>query len=528
VTGAGGGHPLVLSAEQMRAADKAAAAELGVPSLLLMENAGRGVAELVVRALGAAAAPAPAGPVVVVCGGGANGGDGFVAARHLLQRGVAVRVLACAARDRVTGDAAVALNALERTGGAPVEDASAWTEPAAFAARLAGAAAVVDAIFGIGFHGEITGVPAAALAAMNAAPGLKVALDIPSGLDADSGQARGPVFRADITATAGARKLGLVVDADAPVGRVEVIDLGVPIAPPDGQGPLAHWLEGRALWPHVPRRGRSAHKWSAGHLLVVAGSAGKTGAALLAGRAALRAGVGLVTLASTAAGQSALDAKVVEMMTARYADGDDADPQRSAPIIAALAARMGAVAIGPGIPTGPNMRGVVRELVSRLPVPMVVDADALNFLGVDIVRVLSVAQAPRILTPHPGEMSRLVGRTTAEVQADRLGMARLLATRARTIVVLKGARTIVAAPDGTAYINPTASGALATAGTGDVLTGLIGALLAQGMKPLEAAQAGVFVHGAAGEDVARTVGEGLVAGDLPDAVAGVLARAFPS
>jgi ADP-dependent NAD(P)H-hydrate dehydratase / NAD(P)H-hydrate epimerase len=521
--GGGPRHPLVLSAAQMRAADAGATERLGIPSLLLMENAGRGVADLVLRA-----APARRGPVVVVAGAGANGGDGFVVARHLARRGVPVRVLLAAPRARVAGDAAVMLSALEGLGDIVVEDGSGWADAAAWEPVLAGAAVVVDAIFGIGVRDEITGVPAAAIVAMNAAPGLKVAVDIPSGLDADTGHTHGVVFRADVTATMGARKLGQVLDADVPVGRLEVIDLGAPLSPPAASGPFVHWLDAEAIWPTMPHRGRSAHKGSAGHLLVVAGSGGKTGAGLLAGRAALRAGVGLVTVASTAAGQAALDAKVLEVMTARYCEGEDADPRQSAPIIAALAARMKAVAIGPGIPTGPHMRSVVRELVSRLPIPMVIDADALNALGADVVRVLSVAQAPRILTPHPGEMSRLVGRTTAEVQADRLGIARQLATRARTVVVLKGARTIVVGPDGTAFVNPTACGALATAGSGDVLTGVIGALLAQGMAPLEAAQAAVFVHGAAGEELATRVGDGLIAGDLPDEIALLVAKRRPS
>jgi hydroxyethylthiazole kinase-like uncharacterized protein yjeF len=433
-------------------------------------------------------------------------------------------VLLCAPRERVAADAAVALAALERLGGVQVEDGSTTADEGAWRGRVAGAHVVIDALFGIGLRDEIQGIPAAAIAAMNAVGGRKLAVDIPSGLDADTGRSRGPVFRADLTATMGARKLGLVLDAASPVGRVEVIDLGVPMSPPPDQGPFCHWVDGDAVWPQIPRRGLTAHKASAGHLLVVAGSAGKTGAALLAGRAALRTGVGLVTLASTAAGQTALDAKVVEMMTARYADGDDADPRTSASLIAALAARMGALAIGPGIPTGSNMRGVVRELVSRLPVPMVVDADALNFLGLDVVRVLSVAQAPRILTPHPGEMARLVGKSTAEVQADRLGFARQLATRTNAVVVLKGARTVIVAGDGTAFVNPTACGALATAGSGDVLTGLIGSLLAQGMAPLAAAIAGVYAHGTAGEELAAVIGEGMIAGDLPDAIGQLLAR----
>jgi NAD(P)H-hydrate epimerase len=511
-------HPLVLSAEQMRAADRAAAEGLGIPSLLLMENAGRGVAELVLRE-----APRPSGGVAVVCGAGANGGDGFVVARHLAARGVPVRVLTTAPRARAAGDAAVMLAALDRTGSVSVEDCSAVGEAASWRERLGGAAVVVDAVFGIGLRDAVSGVPAAALEAMNAAPGLKVAVDIPSGLDADSGRARGVCFRADVTATMGARKLGLVLSAEAPVGRVEVVDLGAPMRPPAALGPFCHWLDGGAIWRSFPRKGAASHKGSAGHLLAVAGSAGKTGAALLVGRAALRGGVGLCTVASTGPGQTALDAKVLEVMTARYCDGDDADA-KSAGVIAALAARMNAVAIGPGIPTGTNMRSVVRELVSRLPVPVVVDADALNSLGADAARVLVVAPSPRILTPHPGEMGRLVGKTTADVQADRLGAARQLATRTRAIVALKGARTIVAAPDGTAFINPTACGALATAGSGDVLTGLVGALLAKGMQPLDAALAAVFIHGAAGEELAADIGEGMMAGDLPDAIARLVTR----
>jgi hydroxyethylthiazole kinase-like uncharacterized protein yjeF len=506
-------HPLVLTAEQMRGADRGAVEALGVPSLLLMENAGRGVAELVVSR-------GAAGAVAVVCGAGANGGDGFVIARHLARRGVAARVLLCAPRARIGGDAAIMLAALERAGGV-VEDGSVWDE-ARWRLALVDSAVVVDAIFGIGLRDSVTGAPAAALAAMNATPAHKVAVDIPSGLDADTGRVRGVAFRADVTATMGARKLGLVLDADVPVGAIEVIDLGVPIVPPADAGPLARWLDGGVVRAELPRRGATAHKGSAGHLLVIAGSAGKTGAAVLAGRAALRGGVGLVTVASTAAGQAALDSKVVEIMTERYTDTDDADARASANTLAALAGKMRAVAIGPGIPTGPGMRAVVRDLVARLTVPMVVDADALNMMGMDVGRVLSNVAGPRILTPHPGEMGRLVGKTTAEVQEDRLGVARALAMRTRSVVVLKGARTLVAAPDGTVFVNPTACGALGTAGSGDVLTGLIGGLVAQGMTPLAAACAGVFIHGAAGERVAARMGSGLTSGDLPDAIADVI------
>ena len=229
--------PPLLTAAEMRAADTAATSRLGVPSMILMENAGRGIADVVRRELeGAGGAPPGAGDVAIVCGAGTNGGDGFVAARHLARAGVAVRVALTAPPVKVGGDAAVMRVALERMGGVPIADGSGWTGEAAWREWLAGAGVVVDAIFGTGFRGAITGVPAAALAAMNAARARKLAVDVPSGLDADTGRATGPVFRADVTATMGACKVGLYVDADAPVGRVEVVELGVPILTDDGRG----------------------------------------------------------------------------------------------------------------------------------------------------------------------------------------------------------------------------------------------------------------------------------------------------
>jgi hydroxyethylthiazole kinase-like uncharacterized protein yjeF len=522
--------PLLLTAAEMRAADLAVARVLGVTTLRLMESAGMGVAAVVRRELGAAA-----GGVVIVCGGGSNGGDGFVAARHLAMGGVAVRVLLAAPRSKIKGDAAAALAALEAGGGVTVEEAGDSTDAADWRARLGGAAApvgavdapvdaVVDAIFGTGFRGEVQGAPAAAIAAMNAAPGRKIAVDIPSGLDADSGRAAGIVFRADVTATMGARKLGLVVDASAPVGRIEIVDLGAPVDGTLAPSARCRLLAARGISARLPRRSADAHKGSSGHLLVVAGSAGKTGAAFLVGTAALRSGAGLVTIASTAAGQSALDAKAIELMTARYSDGEDPAPEPATAALISMAARAQAVALGPGIPTGAGMRDVVRALAARLPLPMVIDADALNALGTDAPKILTGAPAPRILTPHPGEMGRLCGISIADVQSDRLAHARALAAATGAIVVLKGARTVIAAPDGQAFVSPIACSALATAGSGDVLTGVTGALLARRVAPLAAAQVAVYVHGSAGEELAARLGDGVVAGDLPLAIAGVMVR----
>jgi NAD(P)H-hydrate epimerase len=520
----------VLTAEQMRAVDRAATADFGVPTLLLMENAGRGVAEVVARELGGRVAGRR---VRVVCGAGSNGGDGFVVARHLALAGADVRVLLAAPREKIEGaggDAAIMLRALDALGVVAVMAGAAWADAGDWGEPLAGADAIVDALFGTGLRSgtagvpaaEVTGVPAAAIAAMNAAAGLKIAVDIPSGVEADTGRICGVAFRAGVTATMGAPKLGFVVDADAPAGRVEVVSLGVPIRPPASLGPYCHAVDVEATLAGVPRRGPSGHKGTAGHLLIVAGSAGKTGAAWLSARAAMRAGVGLCTVASTAAGQAALDAKAIEIMTARYSDGDDADAS-SAARLNALAAPMRALAIGPGIPTGPGMRALVEEMVAKLPLPMVVDADALNLLAPHAARALSAAAAPRVLTPHPGEMARLLGIPTAEVQRTRVASARKLAAGTRAIVVLKGARTLIARPDGTVFINPTANPALGTAGAGDVLTGVVGALLAQGMDAFEAARLGVLVHGLAGDRASAAIGGlGMVAGDLPDAIAAVM------
>jgi NAD(P)H-hydrate epimerase len=324
------------------------------------------------------------------------------------------------------------------------------------------------------------------------------------------------------------RKLGLVLDPDAPVGRVEIVDLGVSPAAAlqatQAEGPICHWLENEEVAAMLPRRGPSGHKGTAGHVLIIAGSAGKTGAALLAARAALRAGAGLATMATTAAGQAALDAKSISEMTACYADGDDADPDSYARILE-LAGHMKAVAMGPGIPTGPGMTDLVRRLVAELSLPLVVDADALNLLGQDAAQIASFAPAARIFTPHPGEMARLCGLPIAEIAKDRLGHARQLAKQSRAVVILKGARTVIAMPDGTAFINPAANPSLGTAGSGDVLTGVIASLLAQGLPPADAACAGVFVHGQSADVAIAALGShNLMASDLPDAIARTLEK----
>lgn len=523
--------PIVLTTEQMRRFDHEATERTGLPSLILMENAGRGVADAIRRRWTSAPGRRPV--VAILCGGGNNGGDGFVVARQLSSSAgsagsAEIRVALAAPRARIAGDAATMLRALDGLPGVTVMDLSGATDPAAWRAVLTGADVAVDALLGTGLRDDVRGPFAAAIAALNTgrAP-LTVAVDIPSGLDADTGRPHGDAVRADLTVTMGARKIGLVTEPAAAeaTGTLEVVELGIPLVVGDVTPPRTFLVDEAGVRDRLPARTATAYKGDSGHLVAVAGSAGKTGAACLLAEAAMRAGAGLVTVASTAAGQAALDAKVLEVMTARFADGDDADAGSFAALTALLARpHVRAMALGPGIPTGPAMRALVARLSAEVNVPMVIDADGLNMLGTGAAETLAGAAAPRVVTPHPGEMARLLGRSTAEVQSDRLGCARTFAAGSRAVVVLKGPRTLIVAPDGEAFVNPAVEPALGTAGTGDVLTGVLGALLAQGHAPLDAAIVATFWHGLAGSRARQTYGApGVIAGDLLPAIAAVRA-----
>lgn len=514
---------LVLTAAQARASDDFVINKLGLPGLLLMENAGRGVVWALRRALQSRDKDVRGCRVAVVCGAGQNAGDGFVIARHLHLMGAQVQVYLALPPNKLAGDARITFQVLQAMGDVPLQDLSAVNDANAWNGALNDHDVIVDAVFGTGLRADVSGVPAVAMAACNASAALRVAVDVPTGLDADSGQVRGVAFEADVTATMAAYKLGLLLQPDAPVGEVHVVGLGAPVHAPAATGPYAHWIDEALCKPLLPQHAQAAHKGSRGHLLLLAGSQGKTGAAALSARAAMRAGAGMATVATTGAAQAALDAKLWEVMSAAYSASDDADPGSEA-AVHTLAQRCKAVALGPGVPTGPQMQTLVRRLSVQMALPMVVDADGLNHWGADVAQLKNAA-GPRVLTPHPAEMGRLLGQSTEQVQADRLQAVRKLAAISGAVAVLKGARTLVAQPDGTVFINPAASPALATAGSGDVLTGIIGALLAQGLSAIDAAVCGVFVHGQAAQDAcARLALVHLVASDLPDAVARVLHR----
>jgi hydroxyethylthiazole kinase-like uncharacterized protein yjeF len=499
----------------MRGVDQRAIRELGIPGATLMENAGRGAARVIQASLPDLGVPRRGARVVVVCGKGGNGGDGFVVARWLKRAGHRVEVFLVASPTEVRGDAALKLREMERRGlrARPVEDDE------MLARALSATHLVVDAMLGTGARGAPEPRVAAAIARINASGRPVVALDVPSGVSADGAAGENPAVRAVLTPTFAALKRGLVAGAGvALAGRVAVVDIGVP---PDAiaRGVATFVLEASDVAPHFPARPRDSHKGSYGHLLVVAGSVGKTGAAALAARGAMRAGAGLVTVATAASAQPVVASAVLEAMTERLPEtpaGTLASAAREA--LLELAERRDAVTLGPGLGLEEDTQALARALVFEVARPMVVDADALTALAGHLDRLRGVP-APRCLTPHPGEMARMLGVTTAEVQRDRVATVRQFATAWQTAVVLKGATSVVGVPDGTVLLNPTGNPGMATGGTGDVLSGVLGALLARGLAPAAALAAAVYLHGLAGDVAAERVGqESLVAGDVIEAL----------
>ncbi len=505
----------LVTAEQMRALD-GRTIELGTPSIELMERAGKGVADGIHRRFAAACRRG----VLVVAGAGNNGGDGFVIARLLARRGYRVRVALLAPRSRLTPDAAANLERWTRRRGRILDLAG--REPEGVAQEVADAVAssgvVVDAVFGIGLSRAVEGASAAALEAVNARivrrgrPPRVVAVDVPSGLDADRGEPLGVAVRADVTYMLGAAKLGLFLPVARPwTGDLEVVDIGLAPQAVTEQEPLAEASTARRMRALLPDRPAASHKGTHGHLLLVAGAPGTSGAAALAARAALRTGAGLVTVACPPEVQALVAGALPEVMTTVF-EGFSPD---------AWSERMAgkkAIVIGPGLGTGPTAVRLVRWLVRHATMPLLIDADALNALA-ERPGVLRHAHAPVVVTPHPGEMGRLCATNAAAVQADRWTTARRFAERTGTVVALKGSGTLIAGPDGRMAVNATGGPILGTAGTGDVLSGVVGSLLAQGADAFDAARLGVHLHGLAGDRLARRFGEaGLLASELADEI----------
>jgi len=499
----------LVTSEHMRELDRRTIEDLGVPSLVLMENAGRSTYQILRREF-----PDLASPVVVLAGRGNNGGDGFVVARYLANAGIPVTVFLLAARDQVQGDALVNLKILEGLGVA-VEEVLGEDQLSAVVHRMSRAGLVVDALLGTGLNSPVRGLLAQLIDKLNQVRPPVLAVDIPSGLSADTGEPLGAAVQAAVTVTYGFPKIGQIVPPGRDlVGRLWQVDISIPPAlAQDFTIELAEAAEMRALLPPRPFAG---HKGTFGHLVVVAASEGKTGAATLSAEAALRTGTGLVTVAVPASLNDILEGKITEAMTLPIPEAGGARALGEgalAPLNDFLADKT-AVALGPGLGTHPETQGVVRALVRDCPLPMVVDADGVNALAGHL-EVLKSSAGPRILTPHPGEMSRLLGTTPKEVQSRRLDTAREVATAHGVWVVLKGAQTLVADPEGRVSFNPTGNPVLASGGTGDVLTGLIGGFLAQRVSPWDAARLGVYLHGLTADYLAEVIGpRGHIAGGL--------------
>ena len=486
-------------ADEMRACDAWAIDEQGVPSLDLMERASLGLARLTARLA------RPGLPIRVIVGPGNNGGDGLAAARLLREEGRVVDVLAVAPLDKLRGDA---LANLERLPGDP---------PEPFAAeRLDGSGAIVDALLGTGFEGAPRDLVAAAIAAIDAAAAPVIACDVPSGVDASTGEVLTDAVRADATATFHGSKIGLHVAPGAMhAGDVEIVEIGIPRGAP---APATAGLITERVLDLFPRRERFGSKFDSGVVAIAGGSRGLTGAPTLAALAAARAGAGYVQVAVPDSAQPALALRLLEQMAHGMPEADGAHSPTGVEPFLRLAARSGAVVLGPGLGRADSAVEFARMVAAGVDAPLLLDADGLN-AHAGALESLRERSAPTILTPHAGELSRLLERDSAEIEAHRLASAREAAERSGAVVLLKGDDTVVAAPGGPVAVSPGATPALATAGTGDVLSGLIGALLAKGLTPFEAAALGAFAHARAGRAAAARRGaDHTIAGDVVDAL----------
>lgn len=491
-------NPLYDAAE-MRAVDRWAIEEMGVPSLELMEAAGRAVAEAVGEL-------APQGPVRVVCGKGNNAGDGLVAARYLREAGFEVEALLLWPADELSGDAAANLARI------PAEQINGDPEP-----RLAGSGAIVDAIFGTGFSGEPREPARGAIAAINACGAPVVACDIASGVDASSGEVAGAAIEATATVSFHSAKVGhCVAPGKWQTGELRIAPIGIPAGAPGR--PVVGVIQSSVL-DLAPRRGVQSTKFSSGQVTIAGGSRGLTGAVQMSSCAAIRAGAGYATVAVPADLEIIFEQGQPEVMSVGCPGGDGCLAPGSAKSVLRAFERAAAGVFGPGLGRDPGSIELVREVLGAIEAPLVLDADGLNAFAGQLGRI-AAREAATVLTPHAGELARLLDRPSDEVSAHRLEAAREAAKAAKAVVVLKGDDTIVTDGERVA-VNVLSAPALATAGTGDVLSGVVAALLARGLEPFSAACAAVIAHARAGREATARVGaaESVIATDVIAAIA---------
>ncbi|MBQ7418716.1 MAG: NAD(P)H-hydrate dehydratase [Acidaminococcaceae bacterium] len=496
----------ILLAEEMRALDRAAEEEIGIPGIVLMENAGRAVAEAAEKMLGSCCHKR----IVIFAGKGNNGGDGSGAGRWLHNRGADVALVLAARAEELSGSAADELQYYISCG-APVMEVTDPEDEVQFGKieNLAlRADLVVDALLGTGFSGKMRPLFSRLCHCINSAkkenPGCKVlAVDVPTGVSSDTGAADRQAVRADATVTMALPKLGLYLYPGADfVGELQVADIGMPSSLLAEAAGNRHLITKETVTAMLPDRPKNAHKGTAGRVTVVAGSYGYIGAAALCSFSAVKGGAGLVTLLTPESAREILAVKLTEVMVKGIPEEEDTLATEASDVIAEAMDKADVLAIGPGLGVSEETGNMIREILVTAEVPCVIDADAITALQ-DHTELLSHMLAEKVLTPHPGEMARITGLTVAGIEKDRVEIARSCAEKWQAVIVLKGVPTIVALPDGMVYVNTTGTPAMATGGSGDVLTGLIAALIGQGLTVADAAVAGVYLHGLAGELAAK-------------------------
>ncbi len=505
---------LVYAAE-MQQMDRLTIEAFGIPGRVLMENAGRGATEILLRKK----PDIHNKSIGIIAGRGNNGGDGFVMARYLVQKGIKVAVYLLADRKRVAGDAAANLRLLEPLE-VPVIELTDREEFFKYIELMLNHDIWIDAILGTGLKSDVKGFFREIIEFINSSKKYIFSVDIPSGLNSDTGLPCGIAAIANATATFAFAKTGQILYPGAEyTGDLEIVDIGIPPHIADEVGPRQYLITADMVRSHIRPRKQDAHKGDTGHLLLIAASTGKTGAAIMTAGSAIRAGAGLVTLGIPESLNPVLETRLIEAMTFPL-------PERAAGIlggdafakIMALMADKQCLATGPGLGTNPDTTELICRIIQACEIPIVIDADGLNSL-VDRTDILNKLKAPAVLTPHPGEMARLANITTREVQSNRISCAREFAVKFNVHLVLKGARTVIAHPDGSIYINPTGNPGMASGGMGDVLTGIIAGLITQGFPIKKAAQAGVFLHGAAADHLVEKIGPtGFLATEVMDEI----------